>query len=64
MNAMSAFGGLTRGQIRWASQYDWFMDWYAKDGILCVLVRTVDKEYNIKYQEFSCFESLRAWAGY
>lgn len=64
MNTLLGFRGLTRNQIRWASEFAWFMDWYAKDGALCVLVRTVDSDYNIKIQEFSCFESLRTWAGY
>lgn len=54
----TGFTGLTRGQIRWASTFDWFVDWYARDGILCVLVRTEDNEL----REFTCFESLRAWA--
>lgn len=54
--------GLTKQQMQWASQHDWFMRASESEGY--VVVRDWDLAGNEVAAYFSSFAKLRAWAGY
>jgi len=51
---------MTKRQIAWASQHDWFR--FDRDG--SVFVRDYDENDQLIIVEFTDYQALRAWAGY
>lgn len=68
VTAATITSGLTRGQVRWAQEHNWFVDWHMRDGVLCVLVSSPASnaagEAWLDTREISDWQELRAWAGY
>lgn len=55
---------MTRQQIEWAGQHDWFL----KESFTGILVKSTDitsnGEYETTIREFKDFNRLKDWAGY
>lgn len=60
--------GLTRGQVRWAQEHDWFVDWHMRDGklmvVVCEICTNLAGERWRNILTISDWQELRAWAGY
>ena len=59
--------GLTKRQIQWASEHDWFLG--TKDGLVLVLDQQTEMCNGIltlcqNQKTFNNFQALRDWAGY
>ena len=60
---------LTKEQINWIKQHEWFESYSEKDGVRRVLCMmpvqdTETGEWDEDWQEFDNIDDFRAWAGY
>ena len=54
---------MTKQEVRWVKQHDWYMSSYCEDGEWSVYVRE-DLTESEPLDCFSDFESLKEWTGY
>lgn len=52
---------MTKSQMKWAKQHDWFITARCRKGVYSVTVSETEESTVIK---FTCFTALKIWAGY
>lgn len=55
---------MTKQQVKWASQHDWYIGDVEHDGYRAVLVRDYHPSGEYFVNTFSDFNKLKKWAGY